>query len=136
MAISPSNWEAVKQLFEAALDKDRSQRSSFLREHCSDPIVRAEVERLLAEHDQAGTFLSTPAIDRVQAADEAVPSRRRIAEGTVLAGRFRIVSFISSGGMGVVYKAEDTRLHRFVALKLLPPELARDRQSLARFQRE
>jgi serine/threonine protein kinase/Tol biopolymer transport system component len=135
MATPPNNWEAVKELFDAALDQDRAQRSSYLRDHCSDPTVRAEVERLLAEHDQAGTFLSTPAIDRLQAADEAEPAKR-IAEGTVLAGRFRIVSFISSGGMGVVYKAEDTRLHRFVALKLLPPELARDRQSLARFQRE
>src|SRR5215831_11531602 len=128
MAISPNNWDAVKQLFEAALDRDSAQRSAFLREQCSDPTVRAEVERLLAEHDQAGTFLSTPAMDRLQVEDEAVPPKR-IAEGAVLAGRFRIVSFISSGGMGVVYKAEDTRLHRFVALKLLPPELARDRQS-------
>src|SRR5215470_3800976 len=108
MATSPNNWEAVKRLFEAALDQDRSQRSSFLRDQCSDATIRAEVDRLLAEHDQAGTFLSTPAIDRLQAEDEAVPSKRRIAEGTVLAGRFRIVSFISSGGMGVVYKAEDT----------------------------
>jgi eukaryotic-like serine/threonine-protein kinase len=136
MATSPNNWEAVKRLFEAALDQDRSLRSSFLRDQCPDATVRAEVERLLAEHDQAGTFLSTPAMDRLQAEDEGVPAQRRIAEGAVLAGRFRIVSFISSGGMGVVYKAEDTRLHRFVALKLLPPELARDRQSLARFQRE
>jgi eukaryotic-like serine/threonine-protein kinase len=135
MATSPNNWEAVKQLFEAALGQDSAQRSSFLRAQCSDATVRAEVERLLAEHDQAGTFLSTPAMDRLQAEDEAVPAKR-IAEGTVLAGRFRIVSFISSGGMGVVYKAEDIRLHRFVALKLLPPGLARDRQSLARFQRE
>src|ERR1700751_88034 len=104
MATSPNNWEAVKRLFEAALDQDRAQRSSFLREQCSDPTVRAEVERLLAEHDQAGTFLSTPAMERLQLQDEAVPAKR-IAEGAVLAGRFRLVSFISSGGMGVVYKA-------------------------------
>jgi serine/threonine-protein kinase len=131
---SPDKWEAVKELFEAALEEDSARRSSFLQDRCSDASVRVEVERLLAEHEQAGAFLSTLAVGNL-AVDGKVPPTQRLSEGELLAGRFRIVRFIANGGMGVVYKAEDTRLHRFVALKFLPAE-ARDPRSLVRFQRE
>jgi serine/threonine protein kinase/dienelactone hydrolase len=115
MATQQENWETVKALFEAALEEEPANRSTYLRLHCSDVRLRSEVERLLREHHEAGTFLSHPVLAKLS---PAIPARS-LAEGQMLAGRFRILGFIAAGGMGEVYKAVDTRLGRQVAIKVV-----------------
>ena len=135
MPTSPEQWEAVKELFEAALEEDSARRSSFLQERCNDAGVCAEVERLLAEHEQAGTFLSAPVLDNLAAGTDSTKSQK-LPEGAVLAGRFRIVRFIASGGMGEVYEAEDEELRERVAVKTIRPEILSQSNAIARFRRE
>jgi tetratricopeptide (TPR) repeat protein len=135
MAISPEQWEIVKALFESAQDLPSEQVPAFLAEKSPDAAVRAEVNRLLTEFHEAGTFLSTPALARTAPLAGAADGHR-FSPGEVLAGRFRIVDFVAAGGMGVVYKAEDAQLHRFAALKFLPEVIARDPRAEARFLRE
>jgi tetratricopeptide (TPR) repeat protein/TolB-like protein len=134
MATRPDNWEAVKALFEAALQENAANRSSFLKERCPDAGLCAEVERLLAEHDEAASFLSTPALGNVPC--EAGTRAARLSEGEVLAERFRIIRFIASGGMGEVYEAEDQELREHVALKTVRPEILVQPNAMARFKRE
>ncbi len=78
MATQPQNWEKVKSLFHEALELDSSARSAFLRDKCPDAEARAEVERLLAEHDQARGFLSTPALDDFRFETEAPTPTQRV----------------------------------------------------------
>jgi hypothetical protein len=136
MATQPENWEVVKSLFEAVLELDSGARAEFLRENCPDGEARAEVERLLSEHDQAEGFLSTPALGNFSLAAEAASPPQRLSAGEVLAGRFRIVRFIAGGGMGEVYEAEDQELRERVAVKIIRPEILAQPNAVTRFKRE
>jgi len=137
MELTPAQWEKVKELFEAALERPANERSGFVTQACADPVVCKEVGRLLASEAEAGDFLSRPAVGGLAPATAAVlDTATNFASGDILAGRFRVTRFLARGGMGEVYEAEDLELHEPVALKTIRPELLGDARTLERFRRE
>jgi len=129
--MTPERWRKVKETFHAALDQPANQRASFLDAAClSDADLRSRVEGLLAD-DARVTLISS--------ASGTAPSFDGNATMS-FAGRafaqYQLEHEIGRGGMGRVYLAQDTRLKRKVALKLLPYSFSEDPERIRRFQQE
>src|SRR5438477_1058793 len=132
--MTSERWQQVEEVLQAALDRPPHERSSFLNEACSgDEGLRQEASSLIDAYDEAGDFIEEPAI--AHDAHVLLGNNGQDNIGREI-GPYQIIERLGAGGMGEVYLAEDRRLARQVALKILPPYFVSDEARLRRFQRE
>jgi serine/threonine protein kinase/tetratricopeptide (TPR) repeat protein len=120
--MTPERWRQAQHVLAAALELPESERTAYVRRAAgSDAALRSDVVALLHAHERQGV-IDTPALHWLQT---GVSGPATPAEGRVV-GHYEILQELEGGGMGVVCRARDRRLHRIVALKFLPPHLSDD----------
>src|SRR5215831_10979276 len=128
-------WEIIESAYHGARDLRDEERSRFLDHVCgSDAAMRRQIEVLLQQEDNPDSLLNQPAAALASEWPSLTGSLKVLAGTRV--GAYAILEPIGSGGMGDVYRARDTKLHRDAALKFLPVHLAADPDRLSRFRRE
>jgi serine/threonine protein kinase len=132
--MSPERYQQIERLYHAALEQEPDQRTDFLKRAASaDVTLRSEVESLLAYTERSAAFLEEPPDDI--AAEVFGPAHRHTLAGASIT-HYQIHSIAGLGGMGEVYIAEDTKLKRTVAIKLLPRQYTENSDRVRRFEQE
>ncbi len=132
--MKPERYEQIEELYHQALGRKPEARRAFLEHACDgDDGLRNEVESLLGYDERAEQFIESPPADLAAALLAGEQKASMVGQSL---GHYQVISLLGAGGMGEVYLAEDTRLKRRVALKLLPAELAVDPARLRRFEQE
>jgi len=129
-------WQEIKRIYELALEMAPESRDAFLKEACAgDESLREEVESFLGFRPAADQFMKSPAYERTALELIALSESRADLTGSTLL-HYSVTKKIGEGGMGEVYQANDSKLNRQVALKILPELFVHDPERLARFDRE
>jgi serine/threonine-protein kinase len=132
--LTPQRWQQIEELLQAALERKAEERNHFLASVCGeDNTLRSEVESLIKAHEKAGDFIESPALE--VAAKAMAAAQMQSLSGEMIS-HFKIISTLGAGGMGEVYLAQDLKLGRRVALKLLPAIATVSIESRKRFLRE
>jgi eukaryotic-like serine/threonine-protein kinase len=132
--MADESWRKVRELFDAALQQQPKDRQNYINQACrDDKNLQTEVESLFSSLAKSDGFLETPAVAHV--ADLIESPATPLAAGTRF-GHYEVIRQIGVGGMGEVYLAQDQKLDRLVAIKILNKKLNRDEATLHRFVRE
>ena len=132
--MTPERYQQIGEIYHSALELGPKQRVAFLAQACAgDEELLREVESLIASNEQAGEFIHAPALE--VAAELLTTDHFDLLPGKSL-GPYTILELLGSGGMGEVYLAQDSRLGRRVALKLLPDHFVTNEDRLRRFRQE
>src|ERR1035438_5539791 len=111
--MDPERWRNIESLSESVVECPPAERAALLAQ--ADPDIRVEVEVLLAQ-PSGGALFDQPAANLLDESVTQLPAGTRM-------GHYQIVAMLGRGGMGVVYRAKDTKLGRDVAIKVLPDSL-------------
>jgi serine/threonine protein kinase/Tol biopolymer transport system component len=135
--ITHDRWQRIKEIFQSAQERPPTERLDFLNQVCGDDkSIREEVEALLTADASNDDFLSVPAYQFAEGmlSDENADASEFEAGQKV--GRYAILCPLGAGGMGQIYLAQDERLGRKIALKLISREFATDQRRVQRFEQE
>jgi len=129
---TPDRYHQAEKMFHEVLALAPDQRAAFLDAACAtDSELRAEVESLIAAYDQVDQYLDEPLM---KAVTRLLPESE--AEQVQAIGHYQILRMLGKGGMGEVWLAQDTKLDRYVAIKLLPARFTGDANLVRRFVQE
>ena len=138
--MTPERWQQISQIFKSAISLDSEARRAYVAQKCGDDeVLRSEVERLIASHQQASAenFIGGHAADDGAALlSEEVENQKPALNKGQQFGSYLILDRLGAGGMGEVYLARDSRLDRTVALKVLSSNVTSDKRRMQRFRQE